>query len=89
MHAVVATVHVEHPEEARAVLQTARVPVLQRAPGMVAAYWLEPLDGVGMSVIIFDSRESAEVAMTYPLEPMPGVTPIAVELREVFASVVA
>ena len=40
-----------------------RVPVLAQAPGMVAAYWLEPLDGVGMSVIVFDSKQSAEEAL--------------------------
>ena len=89
MHAVVARVHVQDPEEARKVLQTARVPVVRRAPGMVAAYWLEPLEGIGMSVIVFDSKESAEVALTYPLDAMPGVTPINTELREVFASVTA
>ena len=42
-----------------------------------------------MSVIVFDSKESAEVALTYPLDAMPGVTPINTELREVLASVTA
>jgi hypothetical protein len=35
---------------------------------------------------VFDSREHAEEAAAYPLPPLPGVTPVKVELREVFAS---
>jgi hypothetical protein len=87
MYAIVATVRVENPEEARKVLQTARVPLLKRAPGMVTGYWLEPIDGIGMSVIVFDTKEAADTALAYPVPLMPGVTPLTVELREVFASV--
>jgi len=87
MHAVVATVHVENPEEARLLLDTARVPLLQRAPGMVSGYWLEPIDGTGMSVIVFETKQLAEEAAAYPVPPMPGVTLLTLEIREVFAHV--
>jgi hypothetical protein len=87
MYAIVTTVSVENPAEARERLQTARVPLLQRAPGMVHAYWLEPLGGIGMSVVIFEDREAVDAAFDYPVPPMPGVTVVTKEIREVFASV--
>ena len=86
MHAVVATVRVDDVGAARAALADLRLKLVPRAPGFVSACWLEPVDGVGMSVIIFDTREHAEQAVAYPVPPLPGVTPLTVEIREVFAS---
>ena len=57
-----------------------------RAPGFVSGYWLAPVDGIGMSVIVFETEEHAEAAVGYPLSPLPGVTPLTVEIREVYAS---
>ncbi len=87
MYAIVTTVKVENPEASRHDLQAARVPLLQRAPGMVNAYWLEPLNGIGMSVIIFESKEAVDAAFAYPVPPLPGVDVLTKEVREVFASV--
>jgi hypothetical protein len=53
MHAVVAQVQVSDQAEARKALATLRLPIVERAPGLVAGYWLEPVDGVGMSVLVF------------------------------------
>lgn len=86
MHAVVATVRIADIDAARASLADLRLKLVPRAPGFVSACWLEPVDNVGMSVIIFDSREHAEQAVAYPVPPLPGVTPLTVEIREVFAS---
>jgi hypothetical protein len=71
---------------ARAALADLRVELVPRAPGFVSAYWLAPVDGIGMSVIVFDTKEQAEQALKYPLPPLPGVTPLTVDLREVYAS---
>jgi hypothetical protein len=87
MFAIVTTVRVENPDEAREKLQTARVPLLQRAPGMVHGYWLEPLDGIGMSVIIFKDKAAVDAAYDYPVPAMPGVEVLTKEVREVFATV--
>jgi hypothetical protein len=87
VHAVVATVRVDDVGAARAALADLRLKLVPRAPGFVSACWLEPVDGVGMSVIIFDTREHAEQAVAYPVPPLPGVTPLTVEIREVFASI--
>lgn len=86
MHAVVSTVRVEDLGAARAALADLRLTLVPRAPGFVSACWLEPVDGVGMSVIIFDTREHAEEAAAYPVPPLPGVTPLTIEIREVIAS---
>ena len=86
MHAVVATVKVDNPAQARERLQDLRLPVVRRAPGVVCGYWLEPVDGVGMSVIVFETEEHARAALAFPLAPIPGVTPLTLTVREVYAS---
>jgi hypothetical protein len=86
MHAVVATVRVDDPAVARAALAGLRLNLVPRAPGFVSAYWLEPVDGIGMSVIVFETKEHADEAAAYPLPPLPGVIPLKVEIREVYAS---
>ncbi len=86
MYAVVATVDIEDADVARRALADLRLTLVPRAPGFVAAYWLEPIDGIGMSVIVFETKEHAEEAMSYPLPRLPGVTPRTVQLREVYAS---
>jgi len=86
MHAVVSTVHIEDPAPARAALADLRLKLVPRAPGFVSAYWLEPIDDIGMSVIVFETREHAEGAVAYPVPPLPGVMPLTVEIREVYAS---
>lgn len=87
MHAVVAIVQVADPGLARAALADLRLAIVPRAPGFVSAQWLEPIDGVGMSVIVFETKEQAERALARPLPPLPGVTPLTVQIREVYASV--
>jgi hypothetical protein len=86
MHAVVATVRIEDLGAARQRLADLRVDLVPRAPGFVNAYWLAPVDGIGMSVIVFDTKEHAEEALRYPVPPLPGVTPLTAEIREVYAS---
>ena len=86
MHAVVATVRIEDVQVARGALAGLRLDLVPRAPGFVNAYWLAPVDGIGMSVIVFDTKEHADEAAAYPLPPLPGVTPLTLEIREVYAS---
>lgn len=86
MHAVVSTVRIEDLGAARAALVGQRLKLVPRAPGFVSAYWLEPVNDIGMSVIVFQTREHAEEAVAYPVPPLPGVTLLTVEIREVYAS---
>ena len=57
------------------------------APGIVCGYWLEPINGIGTSVLVFENKEHAEEAAKYPVPPMPGVTQLDLTVREVFACV--
>ena len=66
MHAVISNVRIEDPGMARAALADLRLKLVPRAPGFVSAYWLEPIDGIGMSVIVFETKEHAEEAAAYP-----------------------
>jgi hypothetical protein len=86
MYAVVATVRLDDPQAARAALAGMRLNLVPKAPGFVSAYWLAPVDGIGMSVIVFDTKEHADEAVAYPLPPLPGVAPLTVQVREVYAS---
>jgi hypothetical protein len=38
---------------------------------------------IGMSVVVLETKQHAEEAVAYPLPPLPGVTPLTVEIREV------
>jgi hypothetical protein len=86
MYAVVSTVRIEDFGAAREALADLRVSLVQRAPGFVNAYWLAPVDGIGLSVIVFETKEHAEAAARYPVPPLPSVTVLKVEVREVTAS---
>jgi len=83
--AVVSTVSVENPAQARTVLEDERVSLVKRAPGFVCAYWLEPIDGAGLSILVFETKEHAESAAAYPVPPIPGVSLLSIEIREVYA----
>jgi hypothetical protein len=87
MYAIVTNVRVENPDEARLLLPEARESLVSRAPGIVNGYWLEPIGGIGTSVLIFETKEHADEAARYPVPPMPGVTQLDMTIREVLAQV--
>jgi hypothetical protein len=87
MYAIVTNVRVENPDEARLLLPEAREALVSRAPGIVSGYWLEPIDGIGTSVLVFETKQHAEDAAQYPVRPILGVTPLDLAIREVFAHV--
>jgi len=87
VHAIVTNVRVENPDEARLLLPEAREALVSRAPGIVSGYWLEPVEGVGTSVLVFETKDHAEAAAKYPVPPMPGVTLLDLTIREVVAHV--
>ena len=51
--------------------------------------WLpaEPIDGIGTSVLVFETKKYADQAAQYPVPPMPGVTLLDLTIHEVFAHV--
>jgi hypothetical protein len=73
-------------ETARKILETEIVPRVRKIPGVVAGYWLEPVDGKGMNIIVCDSKEVADMPVPNAQpgdSPAPGVTVESVEIREV------
>ena len=42
-----------------------------------------------MSIIVLESKGRADKAAAYPLPPLPDVTPLKAEIREVYASATA
>jgi hypothetical protein len=83
----------EHTETARKVLPEVAAPGARQA-GAKGGYWLAPVDGRGVSVVVFDSEDEARQAaqrLQVGQPPMPeapeGVTVRTVEVREVLASV--
>jgi hypothetical protein len=89
MYAIVAHVGVENPDEARSLLSEAKDALVSQAPEIVSGYWLEPIaiEGlhVSVSLLVFETKEQAEKAVASAVPPMPGVTQLDVQVREVLA----
>jgi hypothetical protein len=74
MHAVLVTVKLS--ENANpAVLREQVVPRVKEFPGFVAGYWTRG-DGVGRSIVVFDSEETAQAASDLVPSIVPSETTI-------------
>jgi hypothetical protein len=78
MHAVVIRVKIKNEERAQERLESEVVPQVSQAPGFKTGYWTRNGD-TGLSMIIFDSEESARGAA----DRVPSVVPEDVELQDV------
>jgi hypothetical protein len=94
MHAVYTEVNIPNgvsTDGAADGLKTTAVPAV-RAAGAVSAYWLEPLNGRALGVVLFDDEAAARAAAAglhvgdRPGNAPDGVTFRTVEVREVIAS---
>jgi hypothetical protein len=93
MHAVLIEVDTSGQPDREAGLKTLReqiVPGVKQAPGFQAGYWLRPHgDARGTSLVLFDTEDNAEAAsqgLGVGSSPMPGVTVVRREVREVAIS---
>lgn len=93
MHAVLVEVDTSGQPDREVGLKNLReelVPRISQAAGFQAGYWLRPLeDAKGTSLVLFDTRESAEAAsqeISVGSSVGPGVTVVRKEIREVVAS---
>jgi hypothetical protein len=84
MHAALVKVRSDDFEAAQAILRSEVVPRVSQAPGFVAGYWLEPKDGQGVSLVVFESEEAARTAAEQ-LKPPAMVEIESIEVREVVA----
>jgi hypothetical protein len=90
VHAAVVTLTIDPHQAAAAatVLTNDILPALRAAPGFVAGYWLDPSDGQGFSMVVFESEEQARQSVP-PVSTWaaPGVTIDSVVFRRVAASI--
>jgi hypothetical protein len=88
MHANVVFVNVDatQADPARRGLHSQVIPRVSQTPGFVAGYWLEPLDGKGISVTFWESEQTAREAARHiqpASSPTAGVKLDRIETREV------
>jgi hypothetical protein len=63
------------------------LPRVRSASGLVAGYWLEPADGPGFSIVVFETEEQArEAAPPVNSWAAPGIAIKDVEFRRVAAA---
>jgi hypothetical protein len=88
VHVALVTVSIDPNQQdaARANLESQVVPMVRQNPGVKWGVWLDPKEGMGMSMVGFDTKENAEAALAQvPAEPGPGVKVLTKEVREVVA----
>ncbi len=89
MHAVLMTVTIDPAglDQAQKALHEEINPMVSAAPGFIAGYWLDPTDGEGLSLVVFETEEQARQTAPPPgASPTPGVTIANVQFRPVVAS---
>jgi hypothetical protein len=90
VHAALVTLTID-PQQAPAAasaLVNDILPTVRSAPGFVAGYWLEPVDGRGFSIVLFETEEQArQTAPPVSSWDAPGVAINGVEFRRVAATV--
>lgn len=62
------------------------IPRVKQLPGIVAGYWLAPIDGMGMSILLFETKADAEKSIPNAQpgdSPAPGVTVETFDVIEV------
>jgi hypothetical protein len=89
MHAALVNLTID-PDEAPAAANALThhvLPAIRSAPGFVAGYWLEPVDGQGFSFVVFGTEEQArQSAPPTGNWAAPGVSINDVDFRRVAAS---
>ena len=85
MHAVLVTVTLSENADPTS-LREQVVPRVKELPGFVAGYWTRG-DGVGRSIVVFDSEENAQAASDLVPSMLPsGATIEANDVSEVTAN---
>ena len=91
MHSVLVTLNIQagHEHEGGAFIEAKVIPAMREVPGLVAAYWLDVVNGQGLTIFLLHNEEAARsFAERIPNAPMADFATFAgVELREVIAQV--
>jgi hypothetical protein len=89
MHAVLVKLTIDAGQASAAANALTRdiLPTIRSAPGFVAGYWLEPVDGQGFSFVVFETEEQARQSAPPASDwAAPGVSINDVDFRRVAAS---
>jgi hypothetical protein len=64
------------------------LPQVKSAPGFVAGYWVDPVDGAGFGFVLFESEKEA-LAATPPAITWnaPGITIVKADVRRVAVAI--
>lgn len=90
MHAALVTLSIDpaHAPAAAAAFTRDVLPRITSAPGFVAGHWLDPVDGRGFAMVLFETAEQARAAIPPGSEwTAPGVTIHGAEVRRVAVSI--
>jgi hypothetical protein len=88
VHAVVVKVAINDREAAEKRLREETVPRVSQLPGVVAGYWTRSDSPDGLSMVVFESEETARAAADQvPQMISEALTLESVEVREVVANV--
>jgi hypothetical protein len=81
------TIDPDQAPEAALVLTNDILPTVRAAAGFVAGYWLDPEDGRGFSMVLFESEAQARQSVP-PVSnwAAPGVSVTSVDFRRVAAT---
>ncbi len=84
---VTLTIDPEQAEAAASALVSDILPTVRSPPGFVAGYWLDPADGQGFSIVLFESEAQAREAVP-PVTTWdaPGVNITGTDVRRVAVS---
>ena len=86
MHAAIVTLSIDPAQApaAAAVFTNEILPRIRSAPGLVAGYWLDPVDGRGLAFVVFDTEANARQSTPPTASWMgPGVAIHGTELRRI------
>jgi hypothetical protein len=84
---VTLTIDPDHAPAAARSLVNEILPTVRSAPGFIAGYWLEPADGQGFSIVLFETEEQArQTAPPASSWAAPGVAITGVDIRRVAAT---
>jgi hypothetical protein len=73
-------------DAARTLIRDEVTPRVAAAPGFVAGYWLEPLEGRAVSILVFEGEDQARAtAPPVGLSPVPGMVIEHVDIAVVMA----
>ena len=84
---VSATIDPATADDARGHLMNEVLPQVKAAPGFVAGYWLEPVDGKGSSMIFFETEAQARGRPARRLGTSPGVTIVRVSVSPIAVNI--